>query len=327
MSRRAFVLCGVTPGLCLTMAAAMAQGPGGAAIQGPPILRKAISASENLRYIGTRTVEFRRNGDTKQHTETITREGRRLRIDFPEGSPLAGQVIVENGFERRHYFPEKNEIHVSPPRREEVLGRLGRMMSHGNRFSFVVAAGQPVAGIRTEQVVVSDRAGNVLQRLYIDPESGLILKRSLFDPVGTPVGGFEYTRIDLDPRIDPRVFRLFRRGATFVTPFNLLERLAREHGFPAIALPASSMFRLEGSQVHKIEGNEVLIQNYASRDGVHLTLFQLKTNVSPDKMREFARKQNLHSLSWYAQGNTFVLIGNVDEATLNRIARPLMGGT
>ena len=202
-------------------------------------------------------------------------------------------------------------------------------MLRGGRVkpTLTTAPGQVVAGLRTEQVVMSDKDGNVLQRIYIEPESGLILKRTLFDQVGTPVGGSEFVEVDLDPRIDQSVFRIVRKGAKVLTPAALLERLAKSTGFAAVALPTSSGFRLEGSFVRKVAGTDVLFETYGSKSGSRLTLFQLKTAISPDRLNDFARRDNLKSVTWQALGNTFVLVGNVDEATLLKIARPISGGT
>jgi hypothetical protein len=112
-----------------------------------------------------------------------------------------------------------------------------------------------------------------------------------------------------------------------VTPADLLERLAKDKGFLPTVLAPVSGFRLEMSMVREIAGQDVLLQFYRSRDGGRLTLHQLKTNVSPAQVNEFAKKMNLNSYSWFSQGNTFVLVGNVDVKTLERIARPIGGGS
>lgn len=290
----------------------------------PPVLRKALFGGHRLHYIGTRIVDFRRNGVTTHHAETITRAGNFVRIDFPEGSPQSGQVIVENSRERRHYFPDKNEIHILPPRHDEAFERLKRLVSKGTLSTM---AGQPVAGLHTEQVVVSDKDGNVVERLFIHPESGMILKRQLFDAVGTPVGGFEFISIEMDPQIDPAVFKLRRNGATILTPVDLLERTARKSGFSAAALPPSTGFRLEGSVVRKLHGTDVLQENYGGPFGARLTLFQLKTSISPDRLRQYADRQDYQFVYWHADGNTFVLVGSVDTPTLLQVAGPLSKGT
>jgi hypothetical protein len=292
----------------------------------PAVLRKAFFKGRNVRYTGTRVVMFRRGSETTQHTEYVTRDGSRLRIEFPRESVFGGQIIVENKNERRHYFPEKNEIHILPPRREEAFERIARLVkSPRERFRFSTGSDETIAGKNAEQVVVSDASGNVVQRLYIEPNSGLVLKRQLFDPVGTRVGGFEFTEIDLRPRIDKDVFRLARRGARTVTPTQLLEEVARREGFRPTVLPVRDGVKLEWSDVWKIDGEDVLTQIYASPEG-RITLFQLKRIVSPDRLNKFARGR-VKFVYWRRDGRTFVLVGNRSAEELRRLAEPISGGT
>lgn len=292
----------------------------------PAVLRKAFLKGRNTKYTGTRVVVFRRGKDTTQHTEYVTRDGPRLRIEFPRESDFAGQVIVETKKERRHYFPEKNEIHVLPPRREEAFERIARLVnSPRDRFRFNTGPDETIAGKNAEQVVVSDSSGNVIQRLYIEPSTGLVLKRQLFDAVGTRVGGFEFTEVDLRPRISGDVFRLVRRGARIVTPIQLLEELAKREGFRPLALPASDGVRLEWSGVGNIDGENVLIQSYAVPDG-RLSLFQLKRIVNPERLSKFARGR-VKFVYWRRDGRTFVLVGNQSAEELRRLAEPVAGGT
>ncbi|MGV3616992.1 MAG: sigma-E factor regulatory protein RseB domain-containing protein [Fimbriimonas sp.] len=292
----------------------------------PPVLRKAFLSGKRTRYTGTRVVIFRKGAETSQHTEYVTRDGPRLRIEFPRESAFGGQIIVESKSERRHYFPDKNEIHVLPPRREEAFERIARLVrSPRDRFRFTNGPDEVVAGKSTEQVVVSDPAGNVVQRLYIEPNTGLVLKRQLFDQVGTRVGGFEFTEVDFRPRIRDDVFRLTRRGARIVTPAQLLEELARREGFRPVVLPATDSVKLEWSGVWPIDGEDVLTQSYAAKDG-RLTLFQLKRIVSPDRLSKLARGR-VKFVYWRRDGRTFVLVGNRSVEELRRLAEPVSGGT
>lgn len=292
----------------------------------PAVLRKAFFKGRDVRYSGTRVVVFRRGSETSQHTEYVTRDGPRLRIEFPRESDFGGQIIVENKNERRHYYPDKNEIHVLPPRREEAFERIARLVkSSRDRFRFNTGPDETIAGKNAEQVVVSDASGNVVQRLYIEPSSGLVLKRQLFDAVGTRVGGFEFTEIDLRPRISNDVFRLVRRGARMVTPTQLLEELARKEGFRPIVLPVKDGIKLEWSGVWKIDGEDVLTQSYAAPEG-RISLFQLKRIVSPDRLSKFARGR-VKFVYWRRDGRTFVLVGNRSADELRRLAEPIAGGT
>lgn len=289
----------------------------------PWLLRKAIKEGPGLKYTGTRTIEFRRDGQTQRHTEMLTRDGSRLRVEFPPGSKYAGQIIVETNKERRHFFPDKNEIRVMPPRREEAMHRLARLGA-SNKYVLKSASGENVAGISTKQVIVSDLSGNVVQRLFIDPHSGVLLKRQIFDAVGTQVGLFEFDRITLNPRLSDDLFRLERRGAKVIRPEDILRGIAREGGYVFGFVKPTSGFHLEFSRTTKIEGREVISQFYSSGNG-RLSLFQFKQDAGSQQLSRLGRG-DVHIYSWKARGNTFVLVGNQDQATLKRIAAHMTFG-
>ncbi len=172
----------------------------------PVLLIRAIRAQPSLRYTGEYTVEFKQAGSPLRHVEDITRDGYRYRIDFPAGSQFAGQVIVEDQKVRLHYRPIPNEIIQQPPRHGEAWEKIANLATD-KHFSLSVVPGDIIAGLRTDQLVVADKSGNVLQRLYIEPISGVIMKRQIFDLVGTQQGFFEFTQINLSPRINPDDFR------------------------------------------------------------------------------------------------------------------------
>jgi hypothetical protein len=294
----------------------------------PPILRKALYASTRLRYIATRTVHFRKDGVLSSHDEVVTRNGQFSRVDFPAGNPQFGQVIIETPKDRRHYFPAQNEIHVLPPRHEEVLGRLVRLLQGSGRGGTVVAEnGEGVAGISCQELVVRDREGSIAQRILIDPKSGLILKRQLFDRSGIAQGGFSIVKVDFTAPIDPSLFTLQVPGATILTPIDLLERNVTKSGFLNVYLPSTSGFTLESSSVKKIHGEEALVENYIGQKGRRLTLFQLRVVVSSSRLREYAQRQDFKFVHWESSGKTFVLVGNLSSEELLRVAGPVSGGT
>src|SRR5687768_14087188 len=101
MNRLFVVTAWILGGSVLTLAQ-----PGQAAAKSqdgniPWVLRKAIKAGPGLRYFGTRTIEFRRDGQTFKHAEIVTRDGANIRIEFSPGAKYAGQIIVETAKERQ----------------------------------------------------------------------------------------------------------------------------------------------------------------------------------------------------------------------------------
>lgn len=263
---------------------------------------------------------MRTDGVDERHEEIVTRDGPRMRIEFPSGTAFKGQVIVEGPKERRHFLPDSNEVRILAPRRNEGLERLRALARTG---SITAEPGGKIAGLATVEVTVRDAAGNLLQRLAIEPNVGMILRRRVYDPTGLEVGGFVYTTVDLSPApFDASLFRIERKGVQTTTPWDALRRLAKRDGFLPLGLPASTGFRLDEVQVRRLPEGPVMVQTYRGEGRV--SLFQLRVSVSPERLRRQGRA--VHSVSWTRDGVTFVLIGPKDVASLERLKGTLGSG-
>jgi len=288
----------------------------------PPSLQLAIKRADNLKFVGTRTVEFRRRGDTLKVVEYVTRDGNRVRIEFPEGSDFSGQVIVENSKERRHFLPATNEIRVLPPRRDESVSRVLRYLQRSNRpYQVEETGGDVIAGRRTREVAISDASGNVAERLFIDPSTGAVLKRQFYDRVGTRVGSVEFTKIDYRSRIDPELFAINRRGAKVISPIDDLKRQVGEHGFKLVYLKPESGAKLESTRVMTPMGRKTLMQIYSMR-GARFSLFQVIGANDSDGQRR-PGGDALKVTRWVAGERSYMFVGPEDSAVYERLLAAL----
>lgn len=285
----------------------------------PAVVQLALRNFSKLRYSGTRIVEFRQGPERKRHTEWVLRDGSRARTEFPEGSAFAGQIIVENRGERRHFFPDRNEIHVMPARRDEAFFRLFAMLGGRGSSTPKITAGDPdsIAGHRAIQVDVSDTAGNVIQKLWIHATNGLVMKREIFDRVGTRIGLFEFTSIDFSPRISRDEFEIKRRGAQIVTPRDRLRAEAQKAGLQPLALSRGSGWSLEHVRVIRPAGEPILVQTYIGKH-TPVTLFQLKSEVDQQRLDRLGRGLSIHH--WRQDGVTLVLVGDLPAESLRQLA-------
>ena len=290
----------------------------------PPLLMRAIRAQPTLRYTGTYTTEFRQGPNTVRHQEFITRDGIWYRIEFPNDSQFAGQVIVENKDVRLHYHPVTNEIMQQPPRHGEAWEKVANL-ANGRKFVLNTAPGETIAGMHTEQLEVADTDGNILQRLFIEPESGVILKRQLFDKVGTQIGFLEFSQINLAPSIDPSTFQIKRKNAKIITPRMQLERISKRRGFQVRFLPPLSGYALEGTNYRNFAGVDGLVETYVNGQD-RLWIYVLKAPLDPERLRANAGK-NLHVHSMDLTGESIVLMGTLDEKTLTRFGSMMSAGT
>ena len=287
----------------------------------PPILKQVVGASKKLRYSGIRKVHMRFGPDIHQHTEYILKDGMRTRIWFPDEGAFRGQIIVENSNERRHYFPDRNQIDILPPRREEHFMRLGRSRDK-DKIAYRVEGGEDIAGIDTKRVEMASSSGRVYLRMWIDPRTGLVLKRVVYGKNGTPQATAEFVKVDYKPQFKSSDFELNIRNAKVVTPRDRLADLVQRGGFQNVSLSPKGPMKLESARIQRIENVPALVQVYVSNNG-RVTLFQVKAAIDPAKLKRLARGEQLGTYSWQTRGSSFVLVGNLPESKLRDLARYL----
>mgnify|MGYP005838032713 CR=1 FL=1 len=288
----------------------------------PATVRRMMTEASQTRMSGERIVEFRARGERRRYREFILKDGVRQRIEFSDDSPFAGQVIVESATERQQFFPDRNVIAVSLPRRDEILGRMMGIFSRVGPGGLRVEREDDgsVAGVRCEQYSIRDRDGNVLQRLWIEPRSGALLKRELFDATGSRVGLTEWVRVDFSPRFRDDDFVIRRAGARVETPQSRAREEMRQRGFQEVFLPADLNLRFLGGRV--LSGPnmpDIYMQVYLSDSG-QLSFFQVRGELDVRRMRQHVGR-NVRVLTWTRGDRTWALVGNMSQAEMERISR------
>lgn len=290
----------------------------------PPLVQKSIKANHTAKYSGERTVEFKKGPDRISHVEYVLKNGVKTRIEFPDDSEYRGQIIVDDGHQRMHYFPDRNEIDVEPAHVHETRpeNRMAPEGAHVHpQLSRAVSDGGIIAGWQTQLVTVTDPRGNVLQKMWIEPSSGVVLKRQLFDEVGTQVGYYEFTKINFRPTFADGDFRIDRKGAVVVTPVMQAHRLAVKLGFSDAIVPASTGFVLENAREIHPDNKDVLAQTYVGDEG-RFTVFQLRGEVNQDRLNRLAQGR-LSTYTWKKGNEAFAILGNLTPDKLRQIARLL----
>lgn len=290
--------------------------------QVPPALKQALAAIGRLKFSGARLIEAKSGANRQSHIEYVLTDGPNSRVEFPMESPLHGQIIVENGVDRKQYFPGRNEIEVGPAQRDEAIQRLIKMIQNRN-INVTETQGGPVAGMQTELISLADRMGNAKERLWIEPRSGMILKREIYDKVGALQASFEFSQANLNPIIHAGDFEIRVKDAKVITPERRIEQIVKRQGYLDVRIPLGTPYRLEKVRVENIGVQQVFVQQYAG-NGHRILLYQLKTAVDPNRLGKLERP-DLQIYSWQAKGFSFVLMGDLSDAELRDLARRLGG--
>lgn len=283
-----------------------------------------IEAQNRLRYSGLRVVEMRLGPDRERNTEIVLRDGPLQRTEFTQDSPNAGQIIVENAQRRRHFFPATNEIQVLPARRDEVQSRMRVLLRQivDGTLRLRVEPGGEVAARRTQLAIFDDPKGNPVQRLWIDAETGMLLKRELFDPVGSRIGFFEFKRINYRPTFTPDDFEIVRKGARVVTLDDQIRIMSRRLSIPAVRIPDSDDLHLESVRPLELGTTRAMMQSYTGDRG-RVTLYHVAGSIDPQRLRRLAGNSNLGVYSWEDSGRTLALIGDMPASDLERLSRTI----
>lgn len=289
----------------------------------PALLREALSNANKVRFIGRRVVEFRRGNETIRNVELVTRDGRKQRVEYSEDGPFAGQVVVDDGRVRRHFFPAENIIREMPSRNDQLMGLAAIPLPRARRESlrFTTLNGERIAGFDTQLIRATDASGNVVMEIFIEPDRRVPLKRTVFGPLGTPVGSYEFTSIQFPGRVDSNLFRMNRRGVRVVTMYDEVSRIAQEADLLAVTLPRNSGATLTHARKMTVQGSEMMLQVYSLRDQ-RVTLIQSRRIINPDRLRD-RRGNSAAPVVWERDGRYFALIGEVAAGELQHLARLL----
>lgn len=284
------------------------------------ILERALRAQTKLKYSGVRKMVMRLGPQSKMNIERVWQDGSRSRVEFEPGSDDAGQIIVIVGGTRSHFFPGSNEIQVRPVHLDEPLIRLGEMVRGGRGTQIKESAGGAVAGQKTTLLSFVDANNNVMGRLWIDPDTAMILKRELFDPSGRLVGSMEFLRVDLSPTFDESDFKISRQGAKVVTIDDLLRRQASAVGVRSLRLPESTGYVLESVSALPLgQGNRAVSQSYFNRQGRRLSLFITRKSIDARRLKG-RQGPGLATVTKTFGEITVVLVGSLNVAELQKLA-------
>lgn len=283
------------------------------------LLRRCARMQPQLRFSGERTVELVVDGERQVLTEFVLRDGLRSRTTYPENSPRRGFVVLEIPEGRWEFNPIRNEIRRSPPRRDEAIQLLVEQLraAENGRLTVQPLEQLTIAGVKAVGVGIGDASGNLGRKMWLDPESGLILKAVQVGRVGQRLAAFEFKRVNYEPVIRPGDFEPLRReGAKYITDEPDFD-VPWEVMAPAWLPPG---FEPSGRGLRNLGGRPVVLLHYS--DGRrHFTVFQSNGPRPPELPPRPARDINSRASR---SGDVWsVAMGNLDGETLERVVQSI----
>lgn len=318
MTRLALLLLGLAP-----------LAPYAADESAADLLARAARSADSARYVGTRRVTVVERGRERVHEETITRDGRRSRVEFAAGSRFEGQTAIETPEGRFLIDARRREVRVLPTRIGENRRRLARFadLARRGRITLSVEDGGAVAGFPTRRVTVATEAGRPLARLSVEPRTAVVLRREALTPDGRG-GAFVFTAFDPKARIAPGAFSTARPGFRIIRLLDELKGASATLGVGPLWLPESSGYRLEGVRVRKV-GEAQVVASFYSGGGRRLTLFASSGPLpepktpSPNGKPQNGKPDGRSDVGYYAwrrEGTYLGIVGEEPSARLRALA-------
>ncbi|MCS7301196.1 MAG: hypothetical protein NZ556_06540 [Fimbriimonadales bacterium] len=308
-------------------------------------LQRAQQAQATLSVAGVRVTEIRAGRRVQRIEERFWRQGNRAeRIEILAPAERSGEVLLYRDGRWIAHRPDAKEAFELPrmPLQESALLRLAsELMQAGVVQSEppmdVTLLGRPCVALRLSLARPDGRGKPPREKrtpfpasltLWIDKETGLILRREVEMRPNEPVLRTEITRLELNPSLPADLFNLPR--GVVVRPlggeYKTLEEAQRAVSFP-IRIPS---YLPEGAKLERIlvrrrpPDNAAMVILHYHTPTARFSLFQMHkprgAGLAPPPSK---RHERLNAHFWRDGEYAFGIVGNLPQAELERIARSL----
>lgn len=288
-----------------------------------------LKADKKLKCRGMRIVvrRFVRDGKPKtvRYSESIWRDGPRRRTEYysRENEDIDGQIAVDDGRLRSHYYPKDNVIHQRPSlmrQRGQWLEQILRGGQPGRTFE--VSSGGTVA--RRDTTLILIRGGPSFEhRLWVDNAGKAILKHEMGAPGSTRGMTWYFRWFRYRSSVDPSDFRIDVPDATTIGPEDRLKVAAEKVKMRPYRLPPGSKFALHTGigREDGTTGRRVLSSIYG--DGrVVVTLIQSSQPLDQSRLMGGRNGRSARSVFlWKLDGLSFALVGNLPPPELESLSK------
>ena len=310
-----------------------------AATNGYALLKRAVSADDHVSFSGTITSLVYGQATTATVVRIEHRAPNQWRLWYVAPADAYGRLVVSNESVQYQYEPKTGKVFsndwISPLAAIPDVARIRR------NYSVLVADVATVAGRSARRLaLVSNYTHMLAQRLWIDSETNLVLRREIYHADSTLAAKTEFDNIAFVKDLPPDLFKMsvpagmsLVPGTDYGTSTPDLSAMMNQLTFKAVAPPElADGFAFEKGSVE--QRGRVQSAEFVYSDGLRsISLFENPTGHFPDfdgpqpKSIEVGtiagRYQTLTGqtlVSWNAEGLNFTLVGDITAKELARIA-------
>jgi len=284
----------------------------------PPEITRYLQLQSRVKAAGIRNVTLMVDGQMRTFRERVLKQGLNMRIEYADG-PNAGSYTVESGGRRFLVNPARREARTMAPMGASFApaSLMSRIQSREGRWQ--QSQGGDIAGLKTVRWDVVDGRNRVMQRFWVDPNSGLILKRQIFDDNGRVAGGFEFEAVRFDVDVPSNQFAV-PSDYRVIRPLDELKAACQRVALTPVILDPSLGYNLDAIRVLSAARGAGIVMSVYADETTQLSLYIMKQPLNADRLRRLTG-QRLKFYSWQQGGQYLTLIGALPEEELARLAR------
>ncbi len=314
-------------------------------------LRRAVRAEQTLTVSGERVTEIRMGRRTERIVERFWRQGgRAIRIEVLAPPERRGEILLLRGDKWILYRPTMKDAILLPAPLHPHERMLQRLLMAVEKQAMTLTLNPPESVLNRACIVLNlkgaalpaprkprepappfarePRHPEPIQNLtlWIDRETGLVLRREVRFADPDRWVRMEITRLELPTRLPVSLFEL-PEGVVVRTPregrFERIEEAQKAAGFP-IRLPdyLPDGTRQEGIIVRRLHDRALVAIRYRCPQG-NFTLVQTRAPNADFKLPQPPHQRPLNTHFWQVGDYWFGLVGSLPKEEMERIARSI----
>lgn len=284
----------------------------------PPEISRYLQQQSRVNAAGIRNVTLMVDGQMRTFRERVLKQGLNMRIEFADG-PNAGSFTVESGGRRFLVNPARREARTMAPTGASFAPVSLMSRLQGRDIRWQRSNGGDVAGAKTVRWDVLDGRDRVLQRFWVEPNQGLILKRQIFDEASRVVGGFEFEAVKFDVEMGPNLFSV-PRDFRIIRPLEELNAACQRAAVTPVILDPALGYNLDAVRILSAQRGSGIVMSVYADETTQLSLYIMKQPLNTERLRRLTG-QRLKFYSWQQGGQYLTLIGALPQEELARLAR------
>lgn len=284
----------------------------------PPEIASYLRLQSRTNAAGIRNVTLMVDGQMRTFKERVLKQGLNMRIEFADG-PNAGSFTVESGGRRFLVNPARREARTMAPMGASFAPASLMSRLQGREGRWEKSTGGDIAGAKTVRWDVFDSRNRIMQRFWVEPNRGLILKRQIFDENGRVAGGFEFEVVKFDVEMASNEFAVpadFR----IIRPLDELKAACQRATLTPVILDPALGYNLDAIRVLSAARGSGIVMSVYADETTQLSLYIMKQPLNTERLRRLTG-QRLKFYSWQQGGQYLTLIGALPQEELARLAR------